>query len=63
MKTASSIAQRLTLHLAGDGTSNDGETEELYREAHGLDVDAEIETEAIERWAFETVNRATRPAR
>ncbi len=47
-----SIKSRLTAHLAGDGTPNDNTTDELYREAHGIAVDAETVLETVERWAF-----------
>lgn len=60
MKT--SIAKRLADHLAGDGTPNDSETGDLYREAHGLNDGDDTDLESVEIWAWETVNNFHRPA-
>ena len=57
MKT---IAQRLTEHLEGDGTINDGDTDMLYREAHKLLDDEETDLETVEQWAMDTVERYKR---
>ena len=54
--THTNIRERLIAHLNGDGTANDSETESLYREAHKLNDNAEIDTETIEWWAWHTLN-------
>lgn len=52
-----SVAHRLYHHLfSEDGTINDGTTNALYDEAHGLD-DEEVELEVVEQWAIDTASR------
>lgn len=56
MKT--SVYSRLAAHLNGDGTLNDGTTDELYRDYHRLGDDAETDLEAVEKWAVEAMQMA-----
>lgn len=58
MSQKTSIAARLLEHLSGDGTLNDGETDALYRKAHGVPEGTDTDLETVERWAVETANRA-----
>lgn len=63
--SAKNYGRALLEHFATGGTLNDSETEELYREAHGLDDSAETDLETVERWAVATasaVNLDTRKA-
>lgn len=50
------IAARLKEHLLADGTMNDGATDALYREWHGIPEGAETDLEAVERWASQVAN-------
>lgn len=57
------IASRLLAHLLGDGTINDSETGDLFREAHHLSDDEETDLETVERWAVQTAERETQRRR
>lgn len=45
------IAARLTEHLSGDGTMNDGTTDALYREWHRTPEGHDTDLEMVEAWA------------
>lgn len=51
-----SIASRLREHLMGDGTMNDGTTDDLYREWHRTPEGQDTDLETVERWAADTAN-------
>lgn len=55
-QTRTSIIARLKVHLSGDGTLNDGKTDALYREWHGIADEFETELEWVEQWAVDLLN-------
>ena len=55
MKTKS-VAERLEEHLSGDGTPNDGYTDELYREAKHIPEGQDTDLETVEWWAWSVLN-------
>jgi hypothetical protein len=57
MSDKKSVKARLTEHLSGDGTMNDGETDSLYREANRIPDGEDTDLETVERWAQRVANR------
>ena len=50
------IRHDLVEHLAGDGTMNDGRTDDLYRESCDIPEGDDTDLEAVESWAVELVD-------
>lgn len=53
-RTRKEVAAELRRHLAGGGTLNDCEVDELFREWHGIVDGRDTDLEEVERWAVRT---------